>query len=789
MQCDEVLEDELSKLRDFVVSIEDFRIGHVIGRGGFGEVHHAVHLSSGTMCAVKRLNMETLKGHDLKMFLREVQTLVSCQNQFILPLLGFTDTQPFTIITEYMSHGNLQKVLQSRKFVLSRTQLTLIAFGVADGMRVLHQNNIIHRDLKSENVLLDDRFLPRICDFGVARFKAKPDEVVTKTIGTLNWMAPEVFVSPSYTEKVDVYSYGLLLWSLLTKESPWSTLDRSKIMEYVVRENRRPPIPLDTPRALKSLIERCWHENPHERPSFSEICRLFRAGKILYPGTERMRFLERLEKLEHLKTSDFHSPLKRRNIGGLEDSGMNLSLSISPPSQEPSSFLQLPLPPPVPTVKPNLERAKTCEESELFELFPELSQYEQPDISPFQNSQILPFVLLHLYEDETLIPSFAERGLLGCLDFRYAESFHIIDRVLKRSIDFFPLIDWERMFIERSNCEAILHVFSLMTDLFVNASDGPFYLLYNNYEYFIDIGQVESLLRILLELRIKDERNVETIDRILESMLYTNDLSVLELAVRALCTLDDLNFISSEIVFYHFVRHNEDGKMFSVALRRDPEPSLLPFIKPVFATNEQAQLLMCEIATVKEGRQALVGDSLWMTAPNSMPIIITLVQDPECAAILKDNCSLSSKLFDVVMNGPSNEDMELVAHTLFLCHFSYNQTATVGSHDFVWRFIEWSLTVTNTIVISVAMSVIVEMTQAIYVDDVVNLTPRIVELWDSLDKEVCLKFLALVMVKPYLKPALLESGFLETLKTDTTIEARVEPLRQSVIALLETPSE
>lgn len=788
MQHDEALEDELSKLGDFVVSIEDFRIDHVIGRGGFGEVHHAVHLPSGTRCAVKRLGIEVLKGAEFKMFIREVKTLVQCKNQFILPLLGFTDTQPYTIITEFMPRGNLLDALRSRKVKLSPAQLTLIAFGVADGMRALHEKNIIHRDLKSENVLLDENMLPKICDFGVARFKSAPDEVVTKTIGTLNWMAPEVFLCRSYTEKVDVYSYGLLLWNLLTKEVPWYHFDRGQICDLVVKGQRRPTFPVNTPKALKALIERCWRADPEERPDFAWICGWLRSGKVCYRGTDKDEFEAGMRLIDQLAAKESVNPLTRKRTGSLDDVCMSLSLAIAPPSREPQEVVPMPLPVSVPKVERNVARPSNTDASLLFELLPDLKEREQPDMPTFQNPQILRFLLLCLYEDERLISLFVEKGLLGVLDFHFPESFYIVDKVLKQSIDFFRSIDWERMFEdERVPAESVVSVFSLMTDLLVNASDGPFFLLYNHFQYFIDVGLLESLLRILLELRVKDERNRQTIDLILESCLYTDDAITLDVTIRALATLDDLDFLSPDIILYHLALHNNDGKVFSIALRRRPDPSLIKFIKPVLDKSNEARLLLLECASTKEGGLELLNESFWINSRDAFQLILTMAQIPECAQVMKERSDIGAKLVEIVQGNPTNDVMEATANILSMCHFSRSLETVVCSREFVTKFIEWTLGVTNTIVFDVALSVVVEMTQVVFVKEVVDMTPRIVELWDLLNKEMCLKFLALVLVSSQMRQAVVDSGFLEILQGDTSIDANLEPLRASVIALLETP--
>ncbi|OHS97846.1 TKL family protein kinase [Tritrichomonas foetus] len=283
------LEKILSGLGNFIVKLEDFRIDKVIGSGGFGEVYHAIHLKSGTECAVKKLNFESLEGKHLKYFVREVNVLSKCNYRFLLPFLGFTNSAPFTIITKYIKNGSLFNALRNKEEypMIDGTQLTKIAIGVSRGMKELHSLSIIHRDLKSLNILLDENYLPKICDFGVSCFSSTgKDDLKTKYIGTAHWMAPELFSTGNYTAKVDVYSFGLLLYEMVTKKTPFHKLNAAQVAVAVVMDKERPVIPKNIPNGLKRLMQRCWRDSPAERPNFPEILQLFETGQVFFEGTD-----------------------------------------------------------------------------------------------------------------------------------------------------------------------------------------------------------------------------------------------------------------------------------------------------------------------------------------------------------------------------------------------------------------------------------------------------------------------------------------------------------------------
>ena len=283
----EVLQHLSAELKPYLVKLEDFELGESIGHGAYGEVFKAVHKKTGKVCAVKQLHGTHFTNKDILDFCREVAVLAKCDGMFLTPFLGWQAAMPLLIVTEFIPKGSLFAALRHRPGSpsLTGTHKTLIALGVAKGMATLHAKGIIHRDLKSLNVLLDDKLLPCICDFGVSRFADEKSQLLTKDVGTPHWMAPELFMSQKYTNKVDVYAYAILLWEMVTETVPFKGKSGVQIALAVCQNRERPAFPSHVPKALKQFISACWHQDPDKRPTFEQIVKVLCNKKVMFAGT------------------------------------------------------------------------------------------------------------------------------------------------------------------------------------------------------------------------------------------------------------------------------------------------------------------------------------------------------------------------------------------------------------------------------------------------------------------------------------------------------------------------
>ncbi|KAH0793071.1 TKL family protein kinase [Histomonas meleagridis] len=267
---------------------KDLEEKKVVGSGASANVYYGIIKSTKQKVAIKKLKYSQLTGRRFHAYQREITVLATAIHPTLLRFFGATEEFPYCIVTEWMPGGNLYHELH-HYHKLDNTDLTICAFDIARGMNFLHSRQIVHRDLKSLNVLLDDKKQVKICDFGFSR-KIEKKAVMTKNIGTPHWMAPEILNSSGrYDTKVDVYSYGIVLWEILTHKTPYQGIesDAKRIIQEVITNDIRPTLSeTDCGKGLYKLITTCWARDPNERPTFKQILEYFKSGEIFYPNAD-----------------------------------------------------------------------------------------------------------------------------------------------------------------------------------------------------------------------------------------------------------------------------------------------------------------------------------------------------------------------------------------------------------------------------------------------------------------------------------------------------------------------
>ncbi|KAI3819354.1 hypothetical protein L1987_13183 [Smallanthus sonchifolius] len=182
------------------------------------------------------------------------------------------------VVLEYLQGGTLKKFLiRNYRKKLSFKIVVQLALDLSRGLSYLHSKKIVHRDVKTENMLLDTYETLKIADFGVARVEAQNPRDMTGETGTLGYMAPEVLEGKPYNRKCDVYSFGICLWEIYCCDMPYADLSFAEVSSAVVHKNLRPNIPKCCPSSFESIMKKCWDANPEKRPEMEEIVKLLEA--------------------------------------------------------------------------------------------------------------------------------------------------------------------------------------------------------------------------------------------------------------------------------------------------------------------------------------------------------------------------------------------------------------------------------------------------------------------------------------------------------------------------------
>eukprot|EP00475_Leptophrys_vorax_P033390 TRINITY_DN5237_c0_g2_i1.p1 TRINITY_DN5237_c0_g2~~TRINITY_DN5237_c0_g2_i1.p1 ORF type:complete len:300 (-),score=37.39 TRINITY_DN5237_c0_g2_i1:259-1119(-) len=253
---------------------DDIELGERVGAGSFGTVYRAEW--AGCDVAVKVLINQDLQEEQLLEFKREVVIMRRLRHPNIVLFMGAVTKPPnLSILSEFLSRGSLFRLLHrpGAKETLKEDRRMRMAMDIARGINYLHHCNpmIVHRDLKTPNLLVDKNFTVKVCDFGLSRNKNSTFLSSKSGAGTPEWMAPEVLRNEPSNEKSDVYSFGVILWELTTLLQPWDGMNPMQVVGAVGFQNQRLTVPADLDPDLASLITDCWHNDPKDRPKFDDI--------------------------------------------------------------------------------------------------------------------------------------------------------------------------------------------------------------------------------------------------------------------------------------------------------------------------------------------------------------------------------------------------------------------------------------------------------------------------------------------------------------------------------------
>ncbi|KAL3645858.1 hypothetical protein CASFOL_011038 [Castilleja foliolosa] len=278
-------------LIEIQLATANFSDGHLIGRGGFGKVYKGLIDSGQTTVAVKRLKSNSMQGANE--FLMEIETLSELRHVNLVSLIGYcNEHREMILVYDYMARGTLSDHLYNNVSSLTWKQRLNICIGVGRGLDYLHTGNgIIHRDVKTSNILLDNNFVAKVSDFGLAKHedrknKLSQSHISTRVKGTKGYLDPHYLHTRKLTRKTDTYAFGVVLFEILCGRPAvdlsvaedkhiltiWARdkINKGEVDQIVVSSLRKDMSPASL-RTFVGVAERCLDDNPKKRPTMSQV--------------------------------------------------------------------------------------------------------------------------------------------------------------------------------------------------------------------------------------------------------------------------------------------------------------------------------------------------------------------------------------------------------------------------------------------------------------------------------------------------------------------------------------
>lgn len=303
-------------VRNLLIDLSDIYIQNIIGRGAAGEIYKVIYTDS--FVALKCINVTALNQGMEKEFMAELYMLNTLRHPNIVQLMGVVLAEKnnlFGFLMELMDRGSLRAILRTNREYQKKAKAVesdrnrfswldpkcKFALDICRGMIYLHEKRIVHRDFKTENILVSSTLTCKISDFATSK-KLEEDDHCSTLIGTPFWRAPEMIRKERYTEKVDVFSFALILLEIELQQDPFHDMNKLQQLEYPVLVSKQGfhlSVPEATPAEIKALIHDCGQLKFHARPSFLTV---------------RRRLQRLLDKLQGL-TAD--TEIKSKELGKL----------------------------------------------------------------------------------------------------------------------------------------------------------------------------------------------------------------------------------------------------------------------------------------------------------------------------------------------------------------------------------------------------------------------------------------------------------------------------------------
>ncbi|XP_022727275.1 MAP3K epsilon protein kinase 1-like isoform X2 [Durio zibethinus] len=273
-----------------------YMLGDEIGKGAYGRVYKGLDLENGDFVAIKQVSLENIAQEDLNIIMQEIDLLKNLNHKNIVKYLGSSKTKTHLhIILEYVENGSLANIIKPNKFGPFPESLVAVYIAqVLEGLVYLHEQGVIHRDIKGANILTTKEGLVKLADFGVATKLTEADVNTHSVVGTPYWMAPEVIEMSGVCAASDIWSVGCTVIELLTCVPPYYDLQPMPALFRIVQDEH-PPIPDSLSPDITDFLRQCFKKDARQRPDAKTLlshpwirnCRRALQSSLRHSGTIR----------------------------------------------------------------------------------------------------------------------------------------------------------------------------------------------------------------------------------------------------------------------------------------------------------------------------------------------------------------------------------------------------------------------------------------------------------------------------------------------------------------------
>lgn len=247
-------------------TLSDFVMTSMIGKGAFSKVYRAIHKPTNQEVAIKIIPITEKNSREI---LEEISTTRDLKHPYVAELYEILEDKDNNyLIMEYLPNGNLCDYIKQQG-ALSEDEAQFIFFQIVSAVSYLHSNNIIHRDIKAENILLDKNNNIRLIDFGLSKHMSDKSDQCKTLCGTAAYCAPEIILGRMYNESVDIWSLGILLYMMLNKRLPF--VHSSVMGQMNLITNTSPEIPNSLSSSAQDLLNRMLNKDPSNRITLNEV--------------------------------------------------------------------------------------------------------------------------------------------------------------------------------------------------------------------------------------------------------------------------------------------------------------------------------------------------------------------------------------------------------------------------------------------------------------------------------------------------------------------------------------